>query len=64
MDVDVFTDPDVKAAIKEAGVQLISFEPLRKYQREKMNWHSGFKAEDVYDKYKQILEKQTTISIK
>jgi len=54
-EMNIFCDEEVRNVIKQENITLISWEPIRKYQREKMNWNSTFRASDVFDRYKRLL---------
>lgn len=55
-EVDIFTDPEVRDVIIFHGIYLVSYEPLRKWQRDQMHWKPGLSAEDVYPEYLRILQ--------
>jgi predicted glycoside hydrolase/deacetylase ChbG (UPF0249 family) len=55
-EVDIFTDPEIKAVIAQCQIQSISYEPLKEWQRVQMKWRPNLHAEDVFETYLQILK--------
>lgn len=54
-DMNTFCDPDIQTLIQRENITVINFEPLRKLQREKMKWNPNFRASDVIEKYRRLL---------
>jgi len=51
----VFCDEEVRQLIKDQNITIINYLPLKKLQREKMNWNPNFRAADVFERYKKLL---------
>jgi len=51
-DMLTFCDPEIIELIRREGIIVIDFNPLKKWQREKMRWRTGLRASDVVQKYR------------
>lgn len=59
-DMEIFMSQEMLDLIKKENIILISYEPLKKWQREQMRWTPNFRASDVYEQYASVLKEKYT----